>query len=213
MDRRNCLLRKVISTTGRYEEENMQACNGNICVKDASRKLLIKGYELLVKSGNVFQLLLLLFFRLNWGWLYFVTGKGKLVGHQQVVDFFTTLHLPFPDMTAWFVGGVECIGGVLLILGLAARPVGVVLGINMIVAYLSVESDRQKVLNFFTDQDPFFAADPFFFLLTALLAYAFGAGPLSLDALIKRLLSKKNAIPKDSVGDSVGDLQASCVRS
>jgi putative oxidoreductase len=137
------------------------------------------------------QIAILLFFRLNWGWQYFTTGRGKLLDHAPVVDFFTTLHLPFPDATAWFVGGVECVGGILLLLGLAARPTGFILAINMIVAYLSVESDRKKVLEFFTDQDPFFAADPFFFLLTALLALAFGAGPVSLDALIHKFAFKK----------------------
>ncbi len=76
-------------------------------------------------------------------------------------------------------------------LGLGARPVGLILAINMIVAYLSVADDKAKVLNFVKDQDSFFHADPFFFLLTALLAFAFGAGPLSLDALIARLLKKK----------------------
>jgi hypothetical protein len=61
----------------------------------------------------------------------------------------------------------------------------------MIAAYLSVEEDRNKVLNFFKEQDPFFTADPFFFLLTALLAFSFGAGPFSLDTLIKKYLSKE----------------------
>jgi putative oxidoreductase len=177
------------------------------------KRIVSRVYSLLINSGNAFQLLLLLFFRLNWGWLYFVTGKGKLVGHQQVVDFFTTLHLPFPDITAWFVGGVECVGGVLLILGLAARPVGLILGINMAVAYLSVEDDRQKVLNFFKDQDPFFAADPFFFLLTALFAFSFGAGPLSLDALIKMVLLKKGITEKNLKQNTISDIDASLVKA
>jgi putative oxidoreductase len=173
----------------------MQACIGKFCVKTACRKLVVKGYELLVKAGNNFQVLLLLFFRLNWGWQFFVTGKGKLLGHEQVAQFFFSINLPFPDATAWFVGGVEFIGGILLILGLAARPTGLILAINMIVAYLSVDSERQKVLNFFKDQDPFFAADPFFFLLTGLLAFAFGAGPFSVDALIKKRLKAAPAPP------------------
>jgi putative oxidoreductase len=150
-----------------------------------------KIYSLLIRAGNAFQILLLLFFRLNWGLQFFETGKGKLTGHQQVVEFFTSLNLPLPDLTAWFVGGVECIGGALLILGLATRPVGLVLAINMIVAYLSVEDDRQTMFNFFKDQQAFFAADPFFFLLTSLLVFAFGAGLISLDALIGRLIKKR----------------------
>lgn len=153
--------------------------------------LLRTGYELLAKVADKTQILLLLFFRLNWGWQFFISGKGKLFDHPSVVEFFTSLHLPFPDFTAWFVSGVECFGGILLLLGLATRPVGLVLSINMIVAYLSVEEDRLKVLNFFHDQDPFFAADPFFFLLAALLAFAFGGGPFSVDALLDKYVFNK----------------------
>lgn len=146
------------------------------------------------KAGNIFGILLLLFFRLNWGWQFFLTGKGKLIHHADIVQFFSSLHIPLPEFNAWFVAGAECLGGILLILGLATRPVGLVLSINMIVAYLSVDSDRQTILNFFKDQDPFFQADPFFFLLTALLAFSFGAGPFSLDHLIAGKLNKKEEI-------------------
>lgn len=146
-----------------------------------------KAYALLFKLGNLSQIVLLLFFRLNWGWQFFVSGKGKLLNHGDIVDFFASLHLPFADFTAWFVAGVEAVGGILLLLGLAARPVGLLLAVNMTVAYLAVDEDRQKVFNFFKDQDAFFHADPFFFLFTGLLAFCFGAGPLSLDQLIKRL--------------------------
>jgi putative oxidoreductase len=165
------------------------------------KTIIIRTYNVLITSGNAFQILLLLFFRLNWGWQFFVTGQGKLTGHEQVVEFFTNLNLPFPDATAWFVGGVECLGGILLLLGLAARPVGLVLAANMIVAYLSVEEDRQKVLNFFKEQDPFLQADPFFFLLTALLAFAFGAGPISLDAIIAKFLLKRDKIDEPQSTD------------
>jgi putative oxidoreductase len=164
-------------------------------VEEVSMQKMIQfikaGYRLLVRSGVFFQVLLLLFFRLNWGWQFFISGKGKLLDHPSIVEFFTSLNLPYPDFTAWFVSGVECVGGILLLVGLATRPVGVILSINMIVAYLSVEDDRVKVLNFFKDQDPFFAADPFFFLLTALLAFAFGGGPVSCDALIGNYLKAR----------------------
>lgn len=155
-------------------------------------KVLEKGKSLFDKSSNLAAFLILLFFRLNWGYLYFVSGKGKLANHADIVDFFTSLHIPFPDFNAWFVAGVEGLGGILLLAGLFTRPVGVILAINMTVAYLSVADDRAKVLNFFKDQDPFFQADPFFFLLAALLAFAFGGGPLSLDALIVHLVKKKS---------------------
>lgn len=165
--------------------------------------LLAKGYGLLANAGNSLQVVLLLFFRLNWGIHFFIAGKGKLMDHATVVDFFSSLHLPFPDFTAWFVSGLETIGGILLFLGLGTRLVGLILSGNMVVAYLSVPDDREKVLNFFNDQDPFFAADPFFFLLAALLALAFGAGPVSADALIGRWLKKHNPELAASVEEAV----------
>lgn len=155
------------------------------------KNLCQEGNNFLIRSGNIFQMLLLLFFRLNWGWQLFVTGKGKLLNHQKVVEYFSNLSLPFPDWTAWFIGLVECVGGLFLIAGLAARPLGLILVINMIVAYLVVEDSRQTMLNFFKDQTPFLQADPFFFLLTALLVFAFGAGRLSLDALLAKIFKWK----------------------
>ena len=154
-------------------------------------KFVLWGYALLAKIGDRAGMLLLLFFRVNWGWQFFVTGKGKLLHHPDIVDFFTSLQLPFPDATAWFVGGVECIGGVLLLVGLATRPVGLVLAVNMIVAYMSVADDRATVFNFFQKQDPFLHADPFFFLLSALLAFCFGGGPASVDAMLAKWLKKR----------------------
>lgn len=159
----------------------------------ALTKVMSKGKRLFDKSSMIAAFLILLFFRLNWGYQYFVSGRGKFLNHSDIVDFFTSLHIPFPDFNAWFVAGVEAVGGILLILGLFNRPLGIILSINMIVAYLSVEDDRAKVLNFFKEQDPFFQADPFFFLLTALLAFAFGAGPLSLDRLIVYLWNRRTS--------------------
>jgi putative oxidoreductase len=171
---------------------------GRCMVSSENRMLSLaeSAYRLLIKVGNIFGFwLLLLLFRLDFGYQYFKTGKGKLLDHQSIVDFFTSLHIPFPDFNAWFVGGVECVGGILLILGLAARPVGLVLSVNMAVAYLAVADDRAKVFDFIQhpikNQDPFVQADPFFFLLTALLIFGFGAGPISIDRLIERWFNKK----------------------
>lgn len=80
-----------------------------------------KGYELLIKAGDLFQNLLLLLFRLNWGLQFFHNGIGKLQNHKDIVDFFTELGLPMPDFNAWMVGGTELIGGLLLVLGLATH--------------------------------------------------------------------------------------------
>lgn len=149
-------------------------------------------YHRLIVGGNLLQPLILLAFRLTWGWQFFVTGKGKLLNHGDIAEFFGSLHIPFPDLSAWFVGGLECIGGLLLLIGLFSRPIALLLATTMTVAYMAVEDDRAKVLNMFHDPDPFLQADPFFFLLSSILVLAFGPGVISADALMKRCLFKKS---------------------
>ncbi len=135
---------------------------------------------------------LLLAFRVHWGLAFLRDGKGKLLNHEAVAQFFAeSVQLPFPELNAWLVGGVELVGGLLILLGLLARPVALVLTINMLVAYLSVESDRAAILGVLSDAQPFIDADPFFYLLTSALVLAFGPGAISLDALACKLWRKK----------------------
>lgn len=148
-------------------------------------------YSLLILLGVYLQSLILFLFRLKWGLDYVDTGWGKFNGHANVVEFFTSLGIPYPDLNAWFVAGVECFGGFLLLIGFASRPIALVLTVNMLVAYLSVDEDRTKLLRMFSDPEPFIAADPFFFLVTAALVFAFGPGAISVDALLKKILCKK----------------------
>jgi putative oxidoreductase len=127
---------------------------------------------------------LLLAIRLYWGWQLVQTGLGKLRNQARVVDFFTSLNIPFPALNAHFVSGLEFFGGMLLIAGLLSRPVSLLLTCSMFVAYWT--ADREALLAVFSDPGKFYAADPFTFLFAALLILAFGPGLFSLDALIAR---------------------------
>jgi len=128
---------------------------------------------------------LLLALRLIFGWGLFQTGKGKLENIDRFVDFLTRLHIPMPAANAHFVASLECVGGLLLMLGLASRLICIPLTINFIVAFLT--ADHEAVKNFFKDQDAFTNAAPFLYLLVSLLVLAFGPGLFSIDALIHRL--------------------------
>jgi putative oxidoreductase len=128
---------------------------------------------------------LLLALRLIFGWGLFQTGKGKLENIDRFIDFLTHLHIPMPVANAYFVASLECVGGLLLLVGLASRLMCIPLVINFIVAYLT--ADMEAVKGFFKDQDAFTNAAPFLYLLTALIVLAFGPGIFSIDALIARL--------------------------
>ena len=65
---------------------------------------------------------LLLVIRLYWGWQFAQTGWGKLTHLERTAGYFESLNLPLPKVNAIMAGATECFGGVLLALGLFARP-------------------------------------------------------------------------------------------
>ena len=124
----------------------------------------------------------LLFVRLYWGWQLAQSGWGKLHHLSNVTEYFTSLGLPMPAQMAVFIACLEFFGGIFLALGLASRITGLVLTVNMIMAY--VIGDREALLSFFSDPDKFVAAAPFAFLVVALIVLIFGAGRISLDTAL-----------------------------
>ena len=147
-----------------------------------------RAYELLLTATNFLQSPLLLALRVYLFWQLFLTGKGKLSNIGKVSEFFTSLGIPLPTLNAYFIGSLECFGSLLLIIGLASRPLSLLIVISMTVAYLA--ADFEAVSNIFSDPDKFVKADPFPFLLTALIVLVFGPGLFSIDALMKQILPK-----------------------
>lgn len=148
-------------------------------------------YDLLRGSGDALQSPLLLAIRLYWGWQFSQSGWGKLHNIPRVTDFFASLNIPFPHMNAVLVSNLEFFGGILLILGLAARLTGLVLTVNMLVAY--VTADREALGSIFSNPGKFYAADPYTFLFASLIMLTFGAGYLSLDTMIARVVADRKA--------------------
>jgi len=128
----------------------------------------------------------LLAVRLYWGWQFAQTGWGKLHNLGKITGFFVSLGIPFPAFNAHFVSGLEFIGGLLLMLGLASRVTGFLLAGNMFVAYWT--ADHDALVSIFSDPGKFYVADPYTFLFASLMVLIFGAGLFSLDTLVcKRL--------------------------
>jgi putative oxidoreductase len=134
---------------------------------------------------------LLLAVRLYWGWQFAQTGWGKLQNQAKVVDFFTSLNIPFPALNAHFVSGLEFFGGILLMLGLASRPVAFLLTGSMFVAFWTAE--HEALFSIFSDPGKFYGADAYPFLFAAIMILAFGPGRFSLDALIEKKLRSAEA--------------------
>jgi len=119
-----------------------------------------------------------------------LTGYGKLFkNHDGVVTFFTTLGIPMPAFNAWFVGGVEFFGGLLLVVGLASRGAAFLLSCTMLVATLTstlpdLHKEGKGLL------DALLTTEILALVLLSWLVFS-GPGPFSLD----HLAAKKFAPP------------------
>src|ERR1017187_1760067 len=129
---------------------------------------------------------LLLAIRLYWGFQFAQDGWGKLTHLERVTQFFTSLNLPAPGMTALAVATIEFVGGILFVLGFASRLVSLVLFVNMTMAYLSVPDDRMNFAHIFSKPEDFYGAGPYTYWFAALLILVFGPGRFALDSLINR---------------------------
>jgi putative oxidoreductase len=145
-------------------------------------------YTLLIAAAGHLQSPLLLFVRLYWGWQFFQTGWGKTMDIPRVTGFFTNLGIPLPGFNAHLVSVTECVGGILLFIGLGSRLIALPLAIDMAVAYIA--ADKEALLSFFSNPGKFYAADPYTFLFASLLVLIFGPGKMSLDYLVQRWLGR-----------------------
>lgn len=143
------------------------------------KAMIAQCLSLLNRAAGSLQSPFLLLVRLYWGWQFIQTGWGKVNNIEKVTNFFTTLGIPFPGLSAHFVAGLELVGGILLVVGLASRPIGLILTVNMLVAYIT--ADWEAFTSFLNDPDKFVAAAPFPFLWTSLMSLIFGGGKVSLD--------------------------------
>lgn len=141
-------------------------------------------YHYLVLFGGLLKSPVLLLCRLYWGWLFFHAGLDKLRHNDVFAEFLSSLHFPFPLFQAYIAGGIECIGGLCLMAGLASRLVAIPLAIVMLTAYSTVHSESLRAI--FNDPSLFVAEAPFNFLLTTLIVLAFGPGRFSLDYLLEK---------------------------
>jgi putative oxidoreductase len=151
--------------------------------------LYLKLTALAEKVFAPFGSLVLLGLRLVWGWLFLTTGLGKLQNHARVTEFFTSLGIPMPGLNAWFVGGLELVGGALLLVGLFSRPIAFLLSGNMLVAFLTAE--RPAFLGVFHDLDSFLRADAFWFLFVSVVVLTLGPGAISLDRFLGKAITEK----------------------
>jgi putative oxidoreductase len=119
-----------------------------------------------------------LLMRLIVGYVFMLSGWGKLSNLPQIVQNFTEWGIPFPKLLTPFVSGVEFFGGIMLMLGLFTRIPAAMLAVVMLVAIKSAKWDSVDSLEtlFGFEEMTYFAA--FMWLAIA------GPGAASLDRLL-----------------------------
>ena len=154
-------------------------------------KHLLNWYARASEFASYLQSPMLLAVRLYWGWQFAQTGWGKMHDIAKITGFFTSLNIPLPSANAHFVAGLELLGGIMLIVGLGSRLIGLLLAVDMVVAYWT--ADHEAFVSFFSDPGKFYVADPYTFLFASLMVLIFGAGLFSVDKLLQKLFAHKIA--------------------
>jgi putative oxidoreductase len=118
--------------------------------------------------------------RLITGYVFMLTGWAKLNNLPQMIENFRSWNIPFPEILTPFVSGLECFGGLALLLGFFTRIAGGGLAIVMIVAVVSAKwgyvDSLETLLGF--EETAYFAV--FFWLAVT------GASKVSIDYLLTK---------------------------
>jgi len=130
-----------------------------------------------------------LIMRLIVGYVFMMSGWGKLNNLPQITENFTEWGIIFPKIMTPFVSGVEFFGGIMLILGLFTRIPAAMLAFTMLVAIKSAKWEQvdslETLLGF--EEATYFAG----FLWLAIA----GPGAASLDRLLLGAAGESKATP------------------
>lgn len=143
---------------------------------------IARGCEAVLRVLARLQWLGPLVLRLFFGWFWFETGWAKLQHLDGFTQRFVEWGIPLPGFSAALSAGVDCVGGLLLMLGLLTRLTAAAMAFNMIVAIAFVVIHSVGSFDEFVELDEFLYVLVFFWLLMA------GPGKASLDAWLARRL-------------------------
>jgi putative oxidoreductase len=138
-----------------------------------------------LQGNSDFEQYAILLIRVSIGLFFAISGANKLFvagGTKPVYETLVKARIPFPHLMAYFVSGVEFVGGSLVTVGFLSSPACVVLLIDMIVATLtSAVSTIPKGLSPLNWLDDFLYLPEVLYVLFFSWLICSGPGKLSAD--------------------------------
>lgn len=119
------------------------------------------------------------------GVVFVQSGWGKLHDLQKVIEFFTELGIPAPQLQAPFVAGVELVCGGLVLVGLLTRLASIPLIGTMAVAIITAKRDKIDELS------DLFGFEEFLYIVLLIWLIVYGAGCISADSWLGKKFCKK----------------------
>ncbi len=127
----------------------------------------------------------ILLIRVSIGLFFAISGGNKLFvagGTKPVYETLVKAKVPFPQQTAYFVAGVEFVGGSLVTVGFLSSPACVALLIDMTVATLTIKlSAMPKGLSPLNWLDDFLYLPEVLYVLFFIWLICSGPGKFSVD--------------------------------
>jgi putative oxidoreductase len=147
-----------------------------------------------LQGSSVLEQYAILLVRVSIGLFFAISGANKLFsagGTKPVYETLVKANVPFPQLTAYFVAGVEFVCGSLVAVGSLSSPACVVLLVDMIVAILtSALSTMPKGLSPLNWLDDFLYLPEVLYVLFFIWLICSGPGKFSVDYwLAGKLLS------------------------
>ena len=147
----------------------------------------MSGVRIFLNELHSWEWLGILLARIAIGLLFFLSGRGKLFVPERREQMRQTLieaHIPFPEFNAVFVSAVECVCGLLLILGALAPLACVLLAFVMLMAITTIAIRNIKATCPLGWVSEFLYLPEVFLLVILLWLFLSGPGWFSIDHLI-----------------------------
>ena len=127
----------------------------------------------LLRTLNAQSPVALAILRVVMGIIFVVAGYGKVFGGGFAMGFLGKVGIPLPQIAGPIVSFLELGGGILLIVGLFTRYVGVLFTLEFIVAVITIAN--------FSDKGIMGTRLEFMMLMGAIILVTHGAGALAID--------------------------------